>query len=128
MLDLDYSLDSLLDLMMDSDKDLLTSLPSTSVPSSPAPDVSAHCSCTRCTRRMSSYKYDKHSLCLNCRDVQCSLDVRCNECKSWSSEVMLDYLKHRKSLVSKGKKKLTMPSLLLLLLLRCHPLLPLPLL
>ena len=56
---------------------------------------------------MSSYKYDKHSHCLNCRDVQCSLDVRCDECKSWSSDVMLDYLKHRKSLVSKGKKSTT---------------------
>ena len=67
---------------MDSDKDVLTSLPSTSVPSSSATDVSAHHSCTRCTRRMSSIEYDKHSLCLNCRDVQCSLDVRCDECKS----------------------------------------------
>ena len=38
--------------------------------------------------------------------MQCSLDVRCSECQSWSSDVMLDYLKHRKSLVSKGKKKL----------------------
>ena len=72
--------------------------------------MSAHRSCTRCTRRMSSIIYDKHSLCLNCRDVQCSLDVRCDECKSWSLEVMLDYLKHRKSLVLKGKKKSTTPS------------------
>ena len=47
---------------------------------------------------------------LNCRDMQCSLDVRCDECKSWSSKFMLDYLKHRKSLVSKGKKKSTTPS------------------
>ena len=102
-----------LDFAMNSDKDVPTSLPSTSAPLSSATDVSDHRSCTRCTRRMSSIKFDKHSLCLNCRDVQtvqCSLDVRCDECKLWSSEVMLDYLKHRKSLVSKGKKKSTTPS------------------
>ena len=55
---------------MDSHKDVLTSLLSTSAPSSPAADLSAHCSCTRCTCRTSSLKYDKHSLCLSCRDVR----------------------------------------------------------
>ena len=54
---------------------------------------------------MSSYKYDKHSLCISCRDVTCSVDVRCNECSSWSTESMAEYLRHRRSLVSKGKKK-----------------------
>ena len=92
---------------MDYDKDVP---PSTSAPTSPAPDVSTHRSCTCCTLRISSLKYDKHSLCLSCRDVQCSLEVRCDECKCWSSDVMLDYLKHRKSLVSKGKKKSATPS------------------
>ena len=66
--------------------------------SSTVTDVSPHRSCVRCTRRMSSVKYDKHTLCLNCRDVQCSLDVRYDECRAWSS------------LVSKGKKKSTTPS------------------
>ena len=33
------------------------------------------------------------------------MGVRCSECSSWSSEIMQDYLKHRKPLVSKGKKK-----------------------
>ena len=54
---------------------------------------------------MSSYKYDKHSLCISCRDVTCSVDVHCSECSSWSTEVMAEYLRHCKSLVSKGKKK-----------------------
>ena len=36
----------------------------------------------------------------------CSVDVRCSECSSWSTEVMAEYLCHRRSLVSKGKKKL----------------------
>ena len=46
-------------------------------------------SCKRCARRMSSYKYDKHTLCLHCRDVLCSLDIRCSECGNWSMELML---------------------------------------
>ena len=71
---------------------------------SPALDSAAHCSCSKCSRRMSSYRYDKHTLCLHCREVLCSVDLRCRECSSWSSEMMQDYLKHRKSLVSKGKK------------------------
>ena len=76
--------------MDSSDKDLPTSLPSsTSAPSPSTTDASAHRSCTRCSRRLSSIKYDKHSPCLNCRDV------RCSECQSWSSDIMLEYLKHR---------------------------------
>ena len=89
-----------------SDKDLPTSLPtSTSAPSSSAMDVSAHRSCIRCAQTMSSIEYDRHSVCLHCRDVQCSLEVRCSECSSWSLNIMQDYLKHRKTLVSKSKKK-----------------------
>ena len=72
--------------------------------SSPALDSAADCSCSKCSRRMSSYKYDKHTLCLHCRDVLCSVDLRCRECSSWSTEMMQDYLKPRKSLVSIGKK------------------------
>ena len=53
---------------------------------------------------MSSLKYDKHTICVACRDTQCSVDVRCN---SWSVDFMLGYVKHQKSLVSKGKKKKT---------------------
>ena len=70
-------------------------------------DSAAHRSCSKCSRRMSSYKYDKHTLCLHCRDVLCSVDLCCRKCSSWSTEMMQDYLKHRKSLVSKGKKKST---------------------
>ena len=48
-----------------------------------------------------------NSLCLHCRDVLCSVDTRCRELGSWSTDEMLKYLKHRKSLVSKGKKRST---------------------
>ena len=68
-------------------------------------DTAAHRSCKQCSRRMSSYKYDKHTLYLHCRDVLCSVDVWCRECSSSSTAMMQDYLKHHKSLVAKGKKK-----------------------
>ena len=91
---------------MDSDQPPSTSTaPSSSAIASPASDVAAHRSCQRCSRRMSSYKYDKHTLCLHCRDVVCLVEVRCTECSSWSTDLMKEYLKHRKSLVSEGKKK-----------------------
>ena len=87
--------------MASSDKDVPSSLPTS--PSTPltsaAADVSAHRTCPRCTKRMSSLKYDKHSLCVACRDVQCSVDVRCSECQSWSTDFMLGYVKHKKPLV-----------------------------
>ena len=35
------------------------------------------------------------------------MDTKCRECSSWSTDEMLEYLKHRKSLVSKGKKHST---------------------
>ena len=63
--------------------------PSTSA-SSLALDSAARRSCTKCSRRISSYSHDKHSLCLHCRDVLCSLDTRCRECSSWSTDKMLE--------------------------------------
>ena len=84
-----------------------------SAPSPPTPttstvaaiDSSALRSCIKCHRRMSSLKYDLHIVCSQCCDVVCSLTTRCEECTDLSSEVMSDYLKHKKSLATKGKKK-----------------------
>ena len=92
---------------MDSDKDVPSTVPSSpSTPSTSATtDVSVRCTCPRCTRWMSSLKNDKHSLCVACRDVKCSVAVRCSECQSWSKDFMLGYVKHQRSLVSKGKKE-----------------------
>ena len=59
---------------------------------------------------MSSLQFDNHSLCVVCRDVKCSLDTRCKECKSWSKNFMLEYVKHQRSLVSKGKQPATTSS------------------
>ena len=60
-------------------------------------DSAARRSCTKCSRRMSSYAHDRHTLCLYCRNVLCFVENRCMECSSWSTDEMLDYLKHRKS-------------------------------
>ena len=94
---------------MDStDSDVPTSVPSSpATPSTSAPGStasSAYRTCPRCARRMSSLKYDKHTICVACTDTQCSVEVRCSECNSWSVDFMLGYVKHQKSLVSKGKK------------------------
>ena len=94
--------------MASNDSDVHKSVPSSpATPSTSAPGSaasSAHCTCPHCARRMSSLKYDKHSIFVACRDTQCSVDVRCSECSSWSVDFMLGYVKHQKSLVSKGKK------------------------
>ena len=94
--------------MASNDGDVSKSLPSTSATSSTSAGSSAsssHRSCPRCARRMSSLKFDKHSICVKCRDKQCSVEVRCTECESWSVDFMLVYVKHQHSLVSKGGKK-----------------------
>ena len=109
---LDYSLD-----FFDMDRHLKasTSASSTGVPvsstasatpsASAQPDAVSARSCPGCSRRMSSLKYDRHSFCTKCRPVKCSLDNRCAECISWSEDFMHVFLKHRQTLVAKGKKK-----------------------
>ena len=42
-----------------------------------------------------------HTICSQCRDVNCSVDTRCSECKSWSVEAMQDHLKYQRSLAGK---------------------------
>ena len=80
-----------------------SSTPTTSA----ATDVSTCRSCPRCGRRMSSLQFDKHILCVVCRDIKCSFDTRCKECKAWSKEFMLGYVKHQRTLVSKARKSTT---------------------
>ena len=90
---------------MDSSSPSSTAPPTTL--SSSAVDVTTHRSCSRCNRSMSSLLFDKHTLCLSCRKVTCSMDLRCVECMAWSTVEMADYLLHHNSLVSKGRKKLS---------------------
>ena len=68
---------------------------------------SSCCSCPRCHGRMSCFSVDRHSICSKCRGSDCTFDCRCDECMSWSVEEMESYVKLRKSLASKSKKKST---------------------
>ena len=52
---------------------------------------------------MSSIDRDKHLYCIKCRGFECSVELRCDECKDWSKEEMLAHEKIRKSLASKSK-------------------------
>ena len=52
---------------------------------------------------MSSIDRDKHLFCIKCRGYECSVELRCDECKDWSKEEMLAHEKVRKSLASKNK-------------------------
>ena len=66
-------------------------------------------SCTKCHDRMSSFSLDKHLFCTKCHGSECSMDTRCNECRSWTEEEMLKYSKLRKSLSSKSKRSKSSP-------------------
>ena len=60
-------------------------------------------SCAKCPARMSSIDRGKHLICVRCWGYECSVELRCKECKSWSKEEMLSHEKIRKSLASKSK-------------------------
>ena len=66
-------------------------------------DLDSQCNCVTCKTRMSSLLHDSHKICCTCRGFECSLDKKCTECEVWSEEVMLKYVKYRKSLDSKSK-------------------------
>ena len=81
--------------------------PSTTAASAmPLPvDSAALRSCPRCHRRMSSLKHDTYTLCSHCRDVNCNMTDRCDECREWSSDTMTTYLSYKHNLASKRSKK-----------------------
>ena len=47
---------------------------------------------------MSSLLHDRHSVCVVCHGFDFSLEECCNECESWSEDVIHKYLEHKKSL------------------------------
>ena len=49
--------------------------------------------------------HDSHLMCVACLGRDCNKDNRCVECEGWSEDVMLKYIKYRKSLDSKSKSK-----------------------
>ena len=66
-------------------------------------DLDSQHNCVTCKTRMSSLLHDSYKICCPCRGFECCLDRRCTECEDWSEEVMLKYIKYRKSLDSKSK-------------------------
>ena len=68
-------------------------------------DKDSRRTCQICKTRISSISYDKHTLCVSCRGVDCTDKDKCNECITWSKEEFAKYLKHRKSLISKAISK-----------------------
>ena len=86
---------------------MMSQLPASSSSSSSSSSAtttdSAHCNCPSCQRRMSSSKFDKHSICFSCKPIKCDVSNRCSECADWSPSEIEDYLKHRRSLESKSK-------------------------
>ena len=61
--------------------------------------------CPSCNARMSSFTHDRHSVCVTCRGVSCTLDSHCNECSSWEDDVVTKYVKNKKSLASKLRSR-----------------------
>ena len=70
-----------------------------------AMDLDSRRNCSTCKTRMSSLMHDSHLMCVACHGRDCDMDIHCVECEGWSEEVMLKYIKYRKSLDSKGKSK-----------------------
>ena len=68
-------------------------------------DLDSQCNCSTCKTRMSSLLHDSHLICVTCRGFECTMDKRCMECEACSEEVMLKYVKYRRSLKSKTKSK-----------------------
>ena len=63
--------------------------------SSSASSGHPQCSCSRCLGRMSSFDRDSHLICTRCREYECSVDLRCEECGNWSQEELLAHEKYR---------------------------------
>ena len=104
-----FSLDNPGFLTVGEDMELVMDNPSQPIAgsSSSAPSLGEtfRRSCPRCHGRMSSFSVDRHSFCSKCRGNDCTIDCRCDECMSWSVEEMESYVKLRKSLISKSRKK-----------------------
>ena len=104
---MDFNMDDKLDSAKDVSVSAPTSASSSSTPTTAAAvDIYARRSCPHCGRRMSALQFDKHTFCVVqvCRDIKCSLATRCKECKAWSKEFMLGYVKHQRTLVSKARR------------------------
>ena len=62
-------------------------------------------SCIRCRGRMNSFSRDRYTYCCKCRGFDCGMDSKCDECMSWTKEMMEAYVKLRKSSTSKSRHR-----------------------
>ena len=69
-------------------------------PSSSASPASKIRRCS-CGKRMSCLKFDFHTVCSECRGVDCDLQTRCIECTDVDDVTMQDYVSHQLSLERK---------------------------
>ena len=60
--------------------------------------------CLHCHRWMSKKTFDRHTVCVACRDSDCDIDHHCEESTEWPEEELLLYVKHRRSLKAKRSK------------------------
>ena len=95
--------------MMDDLPVTTAQLDSSAASSASSQESSSHRSCSVCKKRISNIKYDRHTVCIMCRTVRCDNNQRCSECASWKDKEMASYIKHRKTLQSKGRKKEVIP-------------------
>ena len=72
---------------------------------SPIPSSQERRRCSKCQQRMSSTKHDLHAICTKCRGIVCSMEVRCDVCRSWTDDIMKAYVKHQRSLDLKRRAK-----------------------
>ena len=76
--------------------------------SSSASPAAAVRSCTR-GKRMSTLRYDFHSVCVDCRGVDCDVQIRCIECTDVDDIKMTEYVSHRlglkRCLLAEQKRK-----------------------
>ena len=91
-------------------------VPPSSSDSSVETPVDGRRKCSSCPRRMSKKSADRHTVCIACRDFDCDINNRCEECLEWSEDDIIAYAKYRKSLKSrdsssKAKTKLSHPPL-----------------
>ena len=67
-----------------------------------------------CGRRMSSLTHDFHSVCVICRNRDCDMENRCDECNDVPDDVIQTYVRHRQSLkcrlLSKQRRKSALQS------------------
>ena len=76
-------------------------VPPSSSESSVETPVDGRRKCSSCPRRMCKKSVVRHTFCISCKDFNCDINNRCEECLEWSEDDIIKYAKYRKSLKSR---------------------------